>query len=122
LPHEQVLNRFLDVSLTFRHFYARKVMFVKAAEGFVVFPGGFGTLDELFEALTLIQTGKVQHFPVVLFGTEHWAGMLTWIRERLLAERLISPDDLDLLTVTDDAAEAVRVVVQTYRRNRSSVR
>src|SRR5918994_2209720 len=83
LPHEQSANPYLDMSLTFRHFYARKTMLVKAAEGFVMMPGGFGTLDEMFEALTLIQTGKVFNFPVVLFGKEHWSGLVDWINERL---------------------------------------
>jgi hypothetical protein len=116
LPHEQDSNAYLDVNLTFRHFYARKTMFVKAAEGFVIFPGGFGTLDELFEALTLIQTGKVLHFPVVLFDSEYWQGLLAWIRDPLLAQRMISPEDLDLLVVTDEPAEAVATVVAGYER------
>ena len=84
LPHEQSANPYLDISLTFKHFYARKTMLVKAAEGFVMMPGGFGTLDEMFEALTLIQTGKVFNFPVVLFGKDHWSGLVEWINERLL--------------------------------------
>ncbi len=116
LPHEQQSNPFLDVSLTFRHFYARKTMFVKAAEGFVIFPGGFGTLDEFFEALTLIQTGKVLHFPVVLFDSDYWSGLLDWIQKRLLAEGMISPNDQDLLVVTDEPAEAVATVVTCYER------
>jgi uncharacterized protein (TIGR00730 family) len=116
LPHEQDSNAYLDVDLTFRHFYARKTMFVKAAEGFVVFPGGFGTLDELFEALTLIQTGKILHFPVVLFGRAHWRPELDWIRDGLMARGMISSEDLDLLWVTDDPAEAVGVVTESYRR------
>jgi len=116
LPHEQHSNGYLDVSLTFRHFYARKTMFVKAAEGFVIFPGGFGTLDEFFEALTLIQTGKVLHFPVVLFDAEYWQGLLDWIRDPLLAQGMISPDDLELLVVTDEPAEAVATVVAGYER------
>ena len=116
LPHEQDSNPYMDVGLTFRHFYVRKTMFVKAAEGFVIFPGGFGTLDEFFEALTLIQTGKVLHFPVVLFDADYWAGLLGWIRERLLAEGMISPNDLDLLVVTDEPAEAVATVVSCYER------
>jgi uncharacterized protein (TIGR00730 family) len=116
LPHEQFANPYLDVSLTFNHFYVRKTMFVKPAEGFVIFPGGFGTLDELFEALTLIQTGKVLNFPVVLFGSEFWEGLLDWVRERLLAERMISPDDIDLLRVTDDPNEAVDIVASCYER------
>ena len=102
LPHEQSPNPYLDISLTFRHFYARKTMFVKVAEGFVVFPGGFGTVDELFEALTLIQTGKVLHFPVVLYGSDYWGELIDWVKGELLADGMISPQDLDLLFVTDD--------------------
>ena len=116
LPHEQFENAYLDISLTFEHFYARKTMFVKAAEGFVIFPGGFGTLDELFEALTLIQTGKVLHFPVVLFDRDYWAPLRHWVREQLLPEGMISPEDLELLTVTDDPDEVVRVLVDCYRQ------
>jgi uncharacterized protein (TIGR00730 family) len=116
LPHEQHENPYLDISLTFDHFYARKTMFVKAAEGFVIFPGGFGTLDELFEALTLIQVGKVLHFPVVLFDHGYWAPLLDWIRGRLLAEGMISPEDLDLLIVTDEPDKAVQVLVDCYER------
>jgi uncharacterized protein (TIGR00730 family) len=114
LPHEQESNPYLDVALTFRHFYARKVCFVKPAEGFVIFPGGFGTLDEMYEALTLIQTGKVSNFPVVLFDSDYWDEMLDWIRGELLADGMISPNDLDLLAVTDDAEEAVALVVDCY--------
>src|ERR671931_719272 len=116
LPHEQHENRYLDIAVTFRHFYARKTMFVKAAEGFVILPGGFGTLDEFFEALTLIQTGKVLHFPVVLFDAEYWQGLLDWIRDPLLAQGMISPDDLELLVVTDEPAEAVETVLAGYER------
>jgi uncharacterized protein (TIGR00730 family) len=119
LPHEQHSNPYLDVSLTFRHFYARKTMFVKAAEGFVIFPGGFGTLDELFEALTLIQTGKVVHFPVVLFDSDYWEGLRLWVRGRLLSEGMISEDDVDLLFVSDDPAETVARVVAGYERRLS---
>jgi len=116
LPHEQDSNPYLDISYTFEHFYARKVCFVKPAEGFVIMPGGFGTLDELYEALTLIQTGKVLHFPIVLFDTDHWAEMLDWVREELLHDHLISPEDVDLLSVTDDVEEAVEVVIDCYER------
>ena len=116
LPHEQQLNPWVDIQLTFRHFYARKTMFVKAAEGFVVFPGGFGTADELFEALTLIQTGKVLHFPVVLFDSDYWQELLTWVRDELLADGMISPNDLDLLYVTDDLDDAVARVLECYER------
>ncbi len=117
LPHEQFANRYLDVELAFHHFYARKTMFVKAAEGFVIFPGGFGTLDELFEALTLIQTRKIRHFPVVLFDTRFWGGLLEWIRAQLLEQRLISSEDVDLLVATDDPAEAVAAVATCYGRH-----
>jgi uncharacterized protein (TIGR00730 family) len=116
LPHEQHENAYLDVELTFKHFYARKTMFVKAAEGFVIFPGGFGTLDELFEALTLIQTGKVLHFPVVLYDRDYWQPLMAWIEGRLLPEGMISPEDLELLHLTDDPAHAVDVVLACYKR------
>ena len=116
LPHEQSANGYIDLALTFRHFYARKTMFVKAAEGFIVFPGGFGTADELFEALTLIQTGKVLHFPVVLIGSDYWAELLQWITGELLADRMISPEDLELLYVTDDLDEAMERVLECYQR------
>jgi uncharacterized protein (TIGR00730 family) len=119
LPQEQAPNPYLDISLTFRHFYARKTMFVKAAEGFVVFPGGFGTVDELFEALTLIQTGKVFHFPVVLYDTDYWGELMGWIKGELLADGMISPDDLDLLYFTDDLDEVVERVQAGYERRSS---
>jgi uncharacterized protein (TIGR00730 family) len=121
LVHEQRSNPYVDLGLTFRHFYARKTMFVKAAEGFVVFPGGFGTADELFESLTLIQTGKVLHFPVVLFDSDYWGELLDWIRGELLADRMISPEDLDLLYVTDDVDEAVGQVLDCYERRCASM-
>jgi len=111
LPHEQALNPYVHLGLTFKHFYVRKTMFVKAAEGFAIFPGGFGTLDELFEALTLIQTGKVLHFPVILFDSAYWEPLLDWIRDRLLAGGMVSPEDVALLSVTDDPQELVRRVL-----------
>jgi uncharacterized protein (TIGR00730 family) len=114
LPHEQGSNPYIDLGLTFRHFYARKTMFVKAAEGFVVFPGGFGTADELFESLTLIQTGKVLNFPVILFGSQHWSPLLEWVRDRLVPEGMVSPNDLELLAVLDEPSEAVRCVLERY--------
>ena len=109
LPHEQSLNDYVDLGVEFRYFFARKTMFVKYARGFVIFPGGFGTLDELFESLTLAQTGKIDHFPVVLFGTDYWAGLLEWLREKALANGLISPEDLDMLSFTDDPEEAAHI-------------
>ena len=114
LPHEQGSNPYVDIGMTFRHFYARKTMFVKAAEGFCVFPGGFGTIDELFESLTLIQTGKVVHFPVVLFDSDYWAPLRDWVRGRLLPDGMVSPEDLELLMLTDDPAEAVEHVLASY--------
>ena len=111
LPHEQGLNPYCDISRTFKHFYVRKVMFVKAAEGFVIFPGGFGTMDELYEALTLIQTGKIGTFPVVLFERDYWEEMLDWIRGEMLADGLVSPEDLDLLYITDEPQEAVERIL-----------
>jgi uncharacterized protein (TIGR00730 family) len=110
LPFEQGANPYQDIALEFHFFFTRKVMFVRYATGFVVFPGGFGTLDELFEALVLIQTHKIREFPVVLVGTEWWSGLIGWARERLAAEAMISPADLDLLRCTDDPAEAVAII------------
>jgi uncharacterized protein (TIGR00730 family) len=112
LPFEQDVNRYADLRIEFRYFFVRKTMFVKYAEAFVIFPGGMGTMDELFEALTLIQTGKIEHFPVVLVGRDYWQGLLTWIGGTVLSEGKISPDDLDLAVVTDDLDEVVRVIVE----------
>ena len=114
LAHEQGPNPYLDISMTFHHFYARKTMFVKPAVGFVVFPGGFGTADELFEALTLIQTGKVLHFPVILFDTSFWTPMLDWIRERLLPLGMISAADLELLALTDSPDDTVAQILASH--------
>jgi uncharacterized protein (TIGR00730 family) len=110
LPFEQGANAFQDIALRFHYFFARKVMFVRYANAFVVFPGGFGTLDELFEALLLIQTGKIRHFPVVLVRTSYWQGLIDWLRERVAAEGMIAPADLDLLQTTDDPGEVVALV------------
>ena len=112
LPFEQGMNPYVGLGLDFHYFFVRKVMFVRYASGFVVFPGGFGTLDELFESLTLIQTDKVTHFPVVLVGSDYWSGLFDWIRERMLGEGKISPEDLELFTVTDEPAE-VRDLLMT---------
>ena len=116
LPLEQGMNPWCDLSLTFEHFHARKVMFVKAAEGFVIFPGGFGTQDELWEALTLIQTGKIGDFPLVLFDSDYWGELFEWVRDEMLADGLISPGDLELLRITDDPKEVVELVVSHYDR------
>ena len=110
LPHEQHLNQYVDVSIEFHYFFARKTMFVKYSDAFVIMPGGFGTLDELFEALTLIQTGKIRHFPVVLLGHAYWDGLLDWMRKVQLPAGAINQADLDLLRVTDDPDEAVSII------------
>jgi uncharacterized protein (TIGR00730 family) len=110
LPMEQGLNPYVDLGVEFRYFFARKTMFVKYADAFVIFPGGYGTLDELFEALTLIQTKKVQHFPVVLVGRSYWHGLLHWVRETLVKEATITAEDVDLLRLTDDPSEVVDII------------
>ena len=112
LPFEQHVNPYVNVSMEFRHFFTRKVMLIRAARGFVIFPGGFGTLDETFEALTLIQTGKLKNFPVVLFDSAYWGGLLDWLRDTMLAQGKISPGDLELLIVTDSPQEAVDFIVR----------
>ncbi|MBM3906483.1 MAG: TIGR00730 family Rossman fold protein [Gemmatimonadetes bacterium] len=114
LPFEQGSNPYVDTLIDFRYFFVRKTMFIKYSIGYVIFPGGFGTLDELFEALTLIQTGKISQFPVVLFGRHYWAGLLRWIQTRMLTERKISADELDLLVVTDDPKEAADVIAAAW--------
>jgi hypothetical protein len=115
LPHEQDLNPYLDISLQFRHFFARKVMFVRYAQAFVIAPGGFGTLDELFELLTLIQTATVRHFPAILLGDGEWDGLLRWLRDHALSDGRIDSADLDGLQLTDDPAEVVRIVQASGR-------
>jgi uncharacterized protein (TIGR00730 family) len=110
LPFEQRMNDWVDVGLNFRYFFARKTMFVKYAQAFVVLPGGFGTMDELFEALTLVQTGKVTSFPVILFGSSYWQGLLDWLRTTMLADQKINATDIDLMHVTDDADEVVAII------------
>lgn len=124
LPFEQGTNPFVDISVDFRYFFVRKTMFVKYAEAFVIFPGGFGTMDELFEALTLIQTGKISNFPIVLFGSTYWQGMMDWIEGTMLESGKISADDLKLLHVTDEPEEVVDHVMTRYQamNGRSSER
>ena len=112
LPFEQHTNPYVNTEMHFRYFFVRKTMFVKYSVGFIVFPGGYGILDELFEALTLIQTGKIQHFPVVLFGSAYWRGLVSWLRESVLAERKMDAKDLDIFTLTDDPHEAVACVAR----------
>ena len=115
LPHEQSLNPYVDLGVEFRYFFARKTMFVKYADGFVILPGGFGTLDELFESLTLIQTNKIRHFPVILVGSAYWSGLLSWIRDVQLAAGAISQVDLDLIQLVDRAEDVVRIVEEAAR-------
>ena len=115
LPFEQGANPYVDTLVNFKYFFVRKTMFIKYSVAFIIFPGGFGTLDELFEALTLIQTGKIYRFPVILFGRYYWAGLLRWLQTRVLSEGKISAGDLDLMLVTDDPAEAVQAIVSAYR-------
>jgi uncharacterized protein (TIGR00730 family) len=118
LPFEQGSNRFVEIPVDFHYFFVRKTMFVKYAEAFVIFPGGFGTMDELFEALTLIQTGKIENFPVILFDSSYWAGLLSWLREVMLAEGKIGEADIDLMLVTDSPHEAVDFIVASSRNSR----
>ena len=115
LPHEQHGNAYVDVSVNFRYFFCRKTMFLKYAEGFVLFPGGFGTLDEMFEALTLIQTGKIHQFPVILFGTKFWQGLIDWMRDRVLGDGKIEPKDLELFILTDSTEIACQAILDCYR-------
>jgi uncharacterized protein (TIGR00730 family) len=123
LPFETGLNPYVELGVNFRYFFVRKTMFVKYSQGFVVLPGGFGTFDELFEALTLVQTGKVTSFPIVLVGTAYWSGLLAWLRDAVLESGRINPDDLDLLTLTDEPAEAAALMAQAARvRARGTVR
>ncbi|MGI8608599.1 MAG: TIGR00730 family Rossman fold protein [Candidatus Dormibacteria bacterium] len=116
LPYEQSLNTYANISIEFRYFFVRKTMFVKYAEGFVIFPGGFGTLDELFEAITLVQTGKIKRFPVILYRSAYWAGLLEWLRREAVAGGMITAEELDLLVVTDDVEEVVRVILEHLPR------
>jgi len=116
LPHEQSINPYVDLGVEFRYFFARKTMFVKYADGFVILPGGFGTMDELFESLTLIQTGKIRHFPIVLVGTAYFGGLLAWLKDKALGDGMIGQADLDLIQVTDDPDEAVALVMKGSRR------
>ncbi len=119
LPNEQRVNDYTDLSVSFRYFFVRKMMFVKYAQGFVIFPGGFGTLDELFESITLVQTNKIEHFPVVLIGTAYWSGLLGWLTDRVASEGKVDRSDLDLLRVTDDVGEAISLMVES-RAHRGS--
>lgn len=119
LPHEQGLNQYVDVDyvINFNYFFARKVMFVKYAQGFIVFPGGFGTLDEFFEAMTLIQTKKISTFPIVLIGSDYWGGLIDWIENTMVKDGTISPEDVDLFHLTDDPDEAIQIICDFYKKH-----
>ncbi len=122
LPVEQGLNDFVEIGIEFRYFFVRKTVFIKYSQAFVVLPGGFGTLDELFEALTLVQTGKITRFPIVLVGSSFWSGLISWIKERLLGEWKISPGDSELVHLTDDPADVVRIITEAHRPERGLIR
>jgi uncharacterized protein (TIGR00730 family) len=116
LPHEQSGNAYQDISQTFKHFFARKVMFVKFAAAYVVMPGGFGTLDELFEALTLVQTGKIAPIPIILVGSKYWTGLADWVKTSLIGEGMISPDDINLIQIIDTPQEVVDAIFSHYEK------
>jgi len=120
IPHEQGINTFVDkeLGIVFKYFFARKVMFVKYAQGFIVFPGGFGTLDEFFEAMTLIQTNKIYRFPVVLLGTDYWQGLIDWMKNTMIQTETIKEEDLSLFHLTDDPKEAVDIICEFYQEHR----
>ena len=121
LPFEQGTNPYVDTVVNFRYFFVRKTMFVKYSNAYIIYPGGFGTLDELFEALTLIQTGKINQFPVVLFGRHYWAGLVRWLTARALGERKISPGDMDLVLLTDDPQEAADAIIAAFESHQGRV-
>ncbi|PYQ17230.1 MAG: TIGR00730 family Rossman fold protein [Acidobacteria bacterium] len=121
LPFEQGTNPYVDTAINFRYFMVRKTMFIKYSTAFLIFPGGFGTLDEMFDALTLIQTGKIYQFPVILFGRHYWAGLIRWLQARVLGEGKISRGDIDLMLLTDDPEEAARVVIAAYESQNQAV-
>ena len=114
LPHEQAVNEWCNLVLNFRYFFARKTMFVKYAQAFVIFPGGYGTLDELMESVTLVQTGKIDHFPVILYGTAYWQGLLAWLADPVASAKMIAPEDLKLLRTTDDTDQAMKWIIEAY--------
>ena len=114
LPHEQSINEYCNLALNFRYFFVRKTMFVKYAQGFIIFPGGYGTFDELYESLTLVQTGKIDHFPVILWGSEYWQPMIDWLEDPVAQEGMIAPDDLKLFRVTDDLDEIVEIIERSF--------
>lgn len=122
IPREQAPNKYLDKRLDFRYFFARKVMFVKYSVGYVITPGGFGTMDELFEALTLMQTSKIRRFPIVLFGKDYWDGLIKWMKETLIPAGTIDKGDMELFTIADDPEEIVRIIEENYAKQRTPIK
>lgn len=122
IPREQTPNRYQDKRLDFRYFFARKVMFVKYSVGYVITPGGFGTMDEFFEALTLMQTGKVRQFPIVMFGKDYWDGLIKWMKDTLISTGTINKEDLNLFTITNDPEEVVRIIEENYKRQQVAIK
>jgi len=120
IPKEQTPNKYQDKRLEFRYFFARKVMFVKYSVGYVITPGGFGTMDEYFEALTLMQTGKIRKFPIVMFGKDYWGGLINWMKDTMIPAGTIDKDDLNLFSITDDPEEVVRIIEENYLRQRAA--
>jgi uncharacterized protein (TIGR00730 family) len=120
LPHESGLNPYVDLPAYFRYFFVRKTMFVKYAQAFVIFPGGFGTFDELFESLTLVQTGKIDHFPIILFGSEYWSGLIDWLRSTVAQEAKVYEDDLDLILLSDDVDDIAAIIKESYAQRDAS--
>jgi len=114
LPHEQSVNKWCNLALNFRYFFVRKTMFVKYAQGFVIFPGGYGTFDELFESLTLVQTGKIDHFPVILWGTDYWKPLVDWLKDPVSLDKMIAPADLELFRMTDDNDQVVTWIEESF--------
>ena len=121
IPKEQTPNKYQDKRLDFRYFFARKVMFVKYSVGYVITPGGFGTMDEFFEALTLMQTGKIRRFPIIMFGTDYWDDLLKWMRKTLIPAGTISKEDMSLFCITDDPEEVIRIIEESYEKQHAAI-
>ncbi len=121
LPFEQVSNPYIKTPINFRYFFIRKVMFLKYTSAVIVFPGGFGTLDEMFEALTLIQTQKISHLPLIMMGSDYWKGLIDWLKKEMLGEKYINPEDIDMIKVTDDPDEAISTINEFYRKREAGI-
>ena len=121
IPKEQTPNKYQDKRLDFRYFFARKVMFVKYSVGYVITPGGFGTMDEFFEALTLMQTGKIRRFPIIMFGKDYWDGLIKWMKDTLIPAGTISKEDMNLFCITDDPEEVIRIIEESYEKQHAAI-